>query len=344
MACYNPMFGIRDPCKVTKNGFPVIHLIRGLDVKDPETIDRMKEQNTVLIPCGKCIGCRLDYARSWADRMILELDHTKKSVFVTLTYADEFLPKFTELNDAGAPAAPLVKSELSVFMKRLRENLARNYDIIVRFYGCGEYGEVRGRPHMHIILFGLSLEDLAVFQDKPLKAVKRNELGQLTYESEYLEKFWKYGFANVSESNYFTMGYVARYTIKKAQGSDYPGKYKLPKEFVLMSRNPGIGAYFLEDHPDLIDEVSYWSVGGKNIYWPSYLVRKQHEIWSEEKQSYILDEEGEKIKQARIELALNNFMNTVVNDERPYYQRQEFLERQKEFAVKKLKRGDVTLN
>ena len=123
MACYNPMFGIRDSCDVTKNGFPVIHLIRGLNVKDPETIERMKEQNTVLIPCGKCIGCRLDNARSWADRMILELDHTKKSVFVTLTYADEFLPEFRDLNDAGASASPLVKSELSAFMKRLRENL-----------------------------------------------------------------------------------------------------------------------------------------------------------------------------------------------------------------------------
>ena len=25
------------------------------------------------VPCGKCIGCRLDYSRHWADRCMLEL-------------------------------------------------------------------------------------------------------------------------------------------------------------------------------------------------------------------------------------------------------------------------------
>lgn len=34
----------------------------------------------VAVPCGKCIGCRLDYSRNWADRMMLELDHTGKAL------------------------------------------------------------------------------------------------------------------------------------------------------------------------------------------------------------------------------------------------------------------------
>ena len=394
MACYNPMIGYRSD-ELTKNGKKRIKFLKKEDMVDMElasTYQSIKDKELITIPCGKCIGCRLDHSRHWADRMILELDRMKKSVFVTLTYSDEFLPCREEdvlptgevryaLNDRGAKLSPLVKDHMPEFMKRLRADL--NYEpnlikyfnenrqlcndrrkdgfpqIRVRFFGCGEYGENFGRCHLHIILFGLSLDDIRYLQDnKPLKPVKRNELGQITYESEYLGKLWQKGFANVSESNYFTMGYVARYTMKKAEGNPYPQKYNLTPEFVLMSRRPGIGAYFLEDHPDTIDEVATWYVSGKEIYWPSYLVRKQHEIlvpgieclnpWRENflqrSWYYAFDKEGEKIKKAKQDLAVDKFVHTFESDERPYYQKQEFLKFQKKCSAKKLVRGDVALS
>lgn len=358
MSCYNPIQAVKVPGIKTINGKDVIRFLKFEEGSIQENFERIKNGEVFTIPCGRCIGCRLDHARSWADRMILELDHTKRASFVTLTYRDEDLPEdpqapegLRRMNAAGAPVASLVKYHMSQFMKSLRADLDYNLEKIkydcpwlldssdgcshvqVRFLGCGEYGSSYGRPHMHLILFGLSLDDFAYLGD--LKPVKRNELNQITYESSYLDKIWKKGFANVSEANYLTMGYVARYTTKKAQGNNYPKEYGLPEEFILMSRRPGIGAYFLEDHPDKLKEVSTWYDHGKEIYWPKYLIEKYFESDPEE-----LD----KIKSARRDLALNNFVNIFENDERPYYEKQMFLERQKESSVKKLVRGDVTLD
>lgn len=44
------------------------------------------------IPCGKCIGCRLDYSRNWANRMIMELDYHEDAWFITLTYNNDYVP------------------------------------------------------------------------------------------------------------------------------------------------------------------------------------------------------------------------------------------------------------
>ena len=48
--------------------------------------------NPVNVPCGKCIECRLDYSRSWAFRMICELEYHEAASFLTLTYDDENVP------------------------------------------------------------------------------------------------------------------------------------------------------------------------------------------------------------------------------------------------------------
>ena len=29
----------------------------------------------IKIPCGKCVGCRLEYSRQWANRCMLELQY-----------------------------------------------------------------------------------------------------------------------------------------------------------------------------------------------------------------------------------------------------------------------------
>ena len=34
------------------------------------------------IPCGNCIGCRLDYSRTWADRMLLEASYYKSNLSI----------------------------------------------------------------------------------------------------------------------------------------------------------------------------------------------------------------------------------------------------------------------
>ena len=47
---------------------------------------------SILLPCGQCIGCRLDRSRAWAMRCIHEASLHDENCFITLTYNAENLP------------------------------------------------------------------------------------------------------------------------------------------------------------------------------------------------------------------------------------------------------------
>ena len=47
--------------------------------------------NSFMVPCGKCIECKLDYTNSWAIRIMHESLSHEKNCFITLTYNDESL-------------------------------------------------------------------------------------------------------------------------------------------------------------------------------------------------------------------------------------------------------------
>lgn len=214
------------------------------------------------IPCGKCLGCRLDYSRMWADRMMLELETAKKGVFVTLTYNEDSVPEKDGILSLDVRDAQL-------FMKNVR----RQYDgrngrryARVRFFLAGEYGPTgTHRPHLHCILFGLGLED---FPCRIYQGV--NELGHKYYRCPELEYCWgrfegkgrgrrrvaDKGFVTVSDVSWNTFAYVARYVVKKALPNDQggsPADFGAVEEFCLMSRRPGIGADFLKQHPACLD-------------------------------------------------------------------------------------------
>ena len=67
------------------------------------------------IPCGQCIGCRLDRSREWAARISAEASLYDQNCFITLTYAPENLPE----------NGSLVLEHFQLFMKRLRKNMAQ---------------------------------------------------------------------------------------------------------------------------------------------------------------------------------------------------------------------------
>lgn len=63
------------------------------------------------LPCGQCIGCRLERSRQWALRCLHEASCYEKNVFATLTYDEEHLPADGSLD----------LPEFQRFMKRLRK-------------------------------------------------------------------------------------------------------------------------------------------------------------------------------------------------------------------------------
>lgn len=290
MSCYNPIIGFPTG-EITKNGKRKYewHNAKsiGYDPRDKYFA------NCVTVPCGKCIGCKLDYSKKWADRMLLELQKTGKGLFVTLTYDNEHA-HWTMWEDTGISIldnslqeecckkgwyfdgnhwckplyATVDKRDCQLWMKSLREY----YDgIRIRFYLCSEYGPKTLRPHYHCILFGIDRGDIG-----DCVLVGQNELGQNYYKSEILKKIWKNGNVLVSDVSYQTMAYVARYVNKKLVEDSHYAERNVEKEFCLMSRRPGIGRSYLEDHPECINYVNInisTEKEGKKINTPDYFLR-----------------------------------------------------------------------
>lgn len=206
----------------------------------------------VNIPCGQCIGCRLEKSRQWAVRCVHEASLHENNAFLTITYNDENIPwQDTEQT--------LVKRDIQLFMKRLR----KEYGEGVRFYACGEYGEQNKRPHYHLILFNINITD------KEIHSIRQ---GTKLYRSKTIEKLWTRGFSTIGEVTFESAAYVARYVTKKITGEQSEEHYngRLP-EFALMSRRPGIGKGWLEKfYQDIYVKDELILRNGKKMKPPIY--------------------------------------------------------------------------
>lgn len=174
----------------------------------------------IQVPCGTCLGCRLERAREWAVRCMHEAALHEENCFVTLTYDDAHVP-------AGRSLRP---GDFVKFMKRLRHKAPG-----VRFFQCGEYGEKLGRPHHHAVLFGCGFGDREFYRE-------RN--GVRLDTSRELAELWPFGFSTVGEVTFESAGYVARYTLKKV-GRSLPFEGRV-SEYLTMSRRPGIGRGWID--------------------------------------------------------------------------------------------------
>lgn len=210
------------------------------------------------LPCGQCVGCRLERSRQWAMRMMHERRLWPRSVFVTLTYDDEHLP-------AGAT---LVKRDFQLFMKRLRKSRREP----IRFYACGEYGETTARPHYHAVLFNCD------FGDKLRHTV--NNRDDVLYRSDELLGLWDNGHALIGDVTFESCAYVARYCVKKVTGDVAEIHYsvmdgdgvvydRLP-EFALMSRRPGIGAGYYARFGDEVRAHDTVVINGREVAPPRF--------------------------------------------------------------------------
>lgn len=238
MSCYHPLRAV--VLGINKDtGKRKIKVIKNSDFSyENENVEY------ITIPCGHCIGCRLKYSRIWADRCMAESLYHENNVFLTLTYDDTHLPRPLDMiSENGekklSPVSPLVKRDLQLFIKRLRKRFP---DQKIRYFACGEYGSKSMRPHYHLILFGLSLSDLELLY--------RNDSSYQYFTSSIISSLWTYGFHIITSVNWETCAYVARYIMKKqyGQGANIYEEYNFPREFTLMSRKPGIGREYFEDH------------------------------------------------------------------------------------------------
>ena len=202
----------------------------------------------VQVPCGKCVGCRLDHARMWSIRCVHESQMCVESMFLTLTFDDDCLIERGQNLD---------KRDLQLFNKRLRKFALSK----LRYFACGEYGSLNGRPHYHELVFGYRFPDLEPWSSRD---------GVTCYRSATLESLWPYGFSLVGDVTPESCAYVARYVVKKQETE---GRYvDRPKEFVLMSRRPGLGRPWIDRYSGEVygNESGTVLVGGYPCRPPRY--------------------------------------------------------------------------
>ena len=113
MACYKPLSAWRDPSNPSGQLLFSYHTIGGSS--------EHAERTCLKLPCGQCVGCRLEYSRQWAVRCCHESSLHIFNCFITLTYSPEFLP------DDGS----LDLKHFQKFMKRFRKKIA---PLQVRFF------------------------------------------------------------------------------------------------------------------------------------------------------------------------------------------------------------------
>ena len=268
MACFSPIQAFRNP--YDSNG-PLIfssHTIGSHDVA--VGVYGLK------IPCGQCVGCRLEYSRQWAVRCCHESTlHTFNS-FITLTYDPEHLPADGSLD----------VSHFQKFMKRLRDRIK---PLKIRFFHCGEYGDLTRRPHYHALIFGYD------FPDRVL--LKKSKSGDL-FTSELLTSVWGLGHASVGDLTFESAAYVARYVMKKVNGSLKKSHYEvidydtgevvdLKPEYTTMSRRPGIAGDWFDKYKDDVYPSDTIHLSGREMRPPKFYDKKMKSLDPELMESII---------------------------------------------------------
>lgn len=240
MACYSPL-------KAWRIWFEGKWQMVFKPVGDPR--DWIQGVNFFDLPCGRCIGCRLERSRQWAVRCVHEAFLHDCNSFLTLTYSPANLPE----------GGTLVLRDLQLFLKRLRKRFS---GVSVRFFACGEYGESFARPHYHVVLFGFDFPDKVFF---------KVDGGNTLYTSAILSDLWPFGFCLIGDCTFESCAYVARYITKKQFGASAEDYYAGRKpEFVTMSRRPGIGHGWISKFTSDVYPYDEVIVRGKACKPPRY--------------------------------------------------------------------------
>lgn len=211
-------------------------------------------RRTNTVPCGKCVPCLERRRNDWSIRLSEQLKHSSSAIFITLTYNDESIPYHP---DTGS--LTLVKKDLQLFLKRLRNFLSQGVnttnffgksvkmaktDVKIKYFGQGEYGSSKNRPHYHMLIFNLPSN------------------------CEFLiERAWEKGFVHFGEVNMATIHYCTKYMITKYD--DYFDGVQAP--FALMSK--GLGVQYAERNGDYHRKnaiSTFTQIGGVKYPLPRY--------------------------------------------------------------------------
>lgn len=307
-------------------------------------IENMKDgayTKAKTIPCGKCIGCRLENSRQWANRGFLEGQLWEQNWFVTLTYNEDNVPKTEEIitskgysftDDEETWGGTLLPKDIETFMNTLRQIMKRDYNQIgIRYMLCGEYGGTTQRPHYHIIFFNLNLPLETFYNPRVINK-------EIYYQNTILERAWTKGISNISEATWNNIAYTARYITKKINGENSEEHYaslgQEHKEFFRASNRPGIGFGYYEKNKNKIYERDQIIIKNKAGIVPCKPPKYFDRLYEKE-----FPEKWKEIKRQREIDGKNQTRAKVLNTSISLMEQLELEERSKEEATQKLIRA-----
>lgn len=184
------------------------------------------------VPCGRCNACLVRARAEWVARLKWEQRSAASSFFITLTYDNEHLPireYVDETSGVIAYAGVVSKDDVVKFNKRFRKILDKKYKTKVRFYLISEYGPTTLRPHYHACYFLDSVLDSDSVHSAAVAAWPFCNPIRLTVGPVLDER----------------IKYVTEYCLTKNGIPDF-----LEPNFRLCSRNPGLGAAYVDKFKD----------------------------------------------------------------------------------------------
>lgn len=262
------------------------------EIKDPR-YEKMahigiKRSQFLLVPCRKCIPCKINKTSEWSMRLMMELESWDTARFITLTYKNGTTP----------PNKTLVSEDVTAFFKALRQNLNGRK---IKYFACGEYGqkeedpdaepdtpewEKGKRPHYHAIIFGVnsSVEDREAMYSAWGKAD----------EFQWFGKQWQKVCGTVTPDS---CSYVAGYCQKKLFGEladeEYYNQGKIPP---FQHQSLGIGEDYFLKHMDQYKKDGYILFNGKHHPIPETWKRKfgiklftqKYAMYDAEKEAFLI--------------------------------------------------------
>lgn len=211
----------------------IMNCLSPIRIKNPKPT-YYSPRNFIDVPCGKCVHCLKNKRRELSFRIYNELKDAESAYFVTLTYDT---PNLQFNLHTGLPI--LVKRDVQLFLKRLRKDLSskglehRN----LKYFCVSEFGDEFMRPHYHMILFNLPI------QDTPVITPKRCYYPLI---KQYLDSIWQLGFTDVGGVTLASCNYCAKYVCKGLFDLD---KKPWVQEYWTL-RSQGIGLNFVDRHGD----------------------------------------------------------------------------------------------
>lgn len=225
-------------------------------------------KNGITVNCGRCRACRVNRSTMWTLRLIFELDKWKYASFVTLTYNEDKIPE-----DFG-----LCKRDLQLFIKRLRSRLSEDNRRLV-YYAVGEYGSdnrsspigiEHGRPHYHLIIFGLNPDPY----DEDNK--DRDLIADCWENCDRVLFGWKRSNNAIDFVNRVTIGYVTGYVQKKLNGQ-VAKEYYADRQPPFMQCSHYLGLEYFDKWKNYYFDLGYIRFKGHKNAVPRYF-RKKYNI------------------------------------------------------------------